>query len=376
LSNNELKPINYIRLIKYFDNSLFNMIKDFIPARTNLKSGITIKPHLLERSKIVQPQVFFSSSIYSGSANTAFIEGGTGGTFNDYNSLTPRVNNTQSWVETIITPLGPTQSIHNDQSEFYNGELPYYPTVATDGELNPNNSYKYAAAPLEAFNPSWTIIYSYSTNTSLSDFINNINPSGNNIRVWVRRERTNATTGTPPVPIYSYTIEYIKIGINVGGVDYSNVLQGLQTITIPFNTGANFWYITVPVGVGAEDDGGNFYGYSTTPTPLPWTLETPNPFPANAPVTFFPNTLGQDPIIWDYYEYNPIINNTVTDVISTHYMDVDYGTGVLTPYNFDALISLSASKAAVQDSNYSSKAWSNIRYNGSRASSYNFNIPV
>jgi hypothetical protein len=55
-------------------------------------------------------------------------------------------------------------------------------------------------------------------------------------------------------------------------------------------------------------------------------------------------------------------------------MDVDYGTGILTPYNFDFLISLSASKAAVQDSNYSSKAWSNIRYNGSRASSQNFNI--
>jgi hypothetical protein len=54
LVDNDLNPIRYIRLIKYFDNSLFNMIKDFIPARTNLKSGITIKPHLLERNKIVQ----------------------------------------------------------------------------------------------------------------------------------------------------------------------------------------------------------------------------------------------------------------------------------------------------------------------------------
>jgi hypothetical protein len=61
------------------------MIKDFIPARTNLKSGITIKPHLLERSKIVQPQVFFSSSMYSGSLDTAFIKGGTGGVFDEFN---------------------------------------------------------------------------------------------------------------------------------------------------------------------------------------------------------------------------------------------------------------------------------------------------
>jgi len=379
LSNNELKPINYIRLIKYFDNSLFNMIKDFIPARTNLKSGITIKPHLLERNKIVQPRVFFSSSIYTGSANTAFIEGGTGGTFNDYNSLTPHVNNTQSWVETIMTPTGPVLFTHDDQAEFYNGELPYYPTVATDGELNPDNSYKYAPAPITISNPTYTVIYSYSTNTTLPDFINNVNPSSDNIRVWVRRQIILTFPNgifQPPVLSNAWIIEYIKIGTNVLGVDYSNVLQGLQTVTIPFNTGANFYYITVPVNVGAPSDGDEFYGYSTIPTLLPWTAPTPNPFPANAPVTFFPNTLGQSPIIWDYYEYNPIINNTTADVISTHYMDVDYGSGILTPYNFEALISLSASKAAVQDSNYSSKAWSNIRYNGSRASSYDFNIPV
>jgi len=376
LNNNELKPITYIRLIKYFDNSLFNMIKDFIPARTNLKSGITIKPHLLERSKIVQPQVFFSSSIYNGLINTAFIEGGTGGTFDAYNSLTPSVNNTQSWVETIITPTGPVLFTHDDQAEFYNGELPYYPTVATNGELNPDNSYKYADAPLTINNPSRQVAYYYSNNVRFSDFINDYNPSGGDVYVWVRKERTDTLTGVPPVPIYRYTIEYIKIGTNAGGNDYSNVLQYLQTVTIPFYTGTNFWYITVPVGEAAEDDGGVFYGYSTTPTPLPWTSPDNNPFPALAPITLFPDTFGKDPIVWDYYEYNPIINNTVVDVTSTHYMDVDYGTGVLTPYNFGALISLSASKAAVQDSNYSSKAWSNIRYNGSRASSLNFNIPV
>ena len=34
---------DYIRLIKYFDNSLFKMIKDFVPARTSLSSGVVIK---------------------------------------------------------------------------------------------------------------------------------------------------------------------------------------------------------------------------------------------------------------------------------------------------------------------------------------------
>jgi hypothetical protein len=41
----------YIRLIKFFNNSLFKMIKDFVPARAALSTGIIIKPHMLERNK-------------------------------------------------------------------------------------------------------------------------------------------------------------------------------------------------------------------------------------------------------------------------------------------------------------------------------------
>lgn len=43
---------DYFRLIKYFDNGLFKMVKDFVPFRTNLSTGIIVKQHILERSKI------------------------------------------------------------------------------------------------------------------------------------------------------------------------------------------------------------------------------------------------------------------------------------------------------------------------------------
>ena len=42
----------FIELVKYFDNSLFKMLKDFIPARTNALTGITIKSPVLERNKV------------------------------------------------------------------------------------------------------------------------------------------------------------------------------------------------------------------------------------------------------------------------------------------------------------------------------------
>ena len=54
---------DYIRLIKYFDNSLFKMIQDWVPARTNLAAGIVIKQTTLERNKYPVPQLDLSSSL-------------------------------------------------------------------------------------------------------------------------------------------------------------------------------------------------------------------------------------------------------------------------------------------------------------------------
>jgi hypothetical protein len=70
---------DYIRLIKYFDNSLFKMIKDFVPVRTGLAAGVVVKQHLLERNKYPTPEVSWISPEFSGSIDTAFIEGGSGG---------------------------------------------------------------------------------------------------------------------------------------------------------------------------------------------------------------------------------------------------------------------------------------------------------
>jgi len=46
-------PYDYIRLIKYFDNSLFKAIKNYVPARSSITTGVVIKPHLLERNRVV-----------------------------------------------------------------------------------------------------------------------------------------------------------------------------------------------------------------------------------------------------------------------------------------------------------------------------------
>ena len=134
---------DYIRLIKYFDNSLFKMIKDFVPARTSLASGVVIKQTLLERQKYPQPLVTSSLYDYSGSIDMVFITGGAGGTVNQYNGTTNNWGVTQSWSESIVNPYGLEVVIHSSQDEFYNGEFSgSWINTDNGGELNLANPVK------------------------------------------------------------------------------------------------------------------------------------------------------------------------------------------------------------------------------------------
>jgi len=164
--------VDFVRLIKFFDNSLFKMIKDFVPARTSLASGIVIKQHILERNKVPQPQVNNYSTIAyypSGSTNNQPLtfqdisvsgtlspqwndynagtienfNGGTAGVFEMFNgtAFAPSGSNifnlTQSWSESIQTISGSVNVIHNSQDEFYNGEFSGSVLTITTQSLNP-----------------------------------------------------------------------------------------------------------------------------------------------------------------------------------------------------------------------------------------------
>ena len=143
---------DYIRLIKFFDNSLFKMIKDYVPVRTGLASGIVVKQHILERQKYPTPQAEWTRPEYTGSigsipmvddeynryyqASTDFesipietISGSDGGTF-----LPGYV--TQSWDGINVTPLGDVPFTQDNKEEFIDGEFSGSVITVTDGELN------------------------------------------------------------------------------------------------------------------------------------------------------------------------------------------------------------------------------------------------
>jgi hypothetical protein len=562
---------DYIRLIKYFDNSLFKMIQDFVPARTSLASGVVIKQHILERNKYPQPQVEWEDVTYSGSVysqqiwdeditgsyiETSIIEnifGKTGGTFDSYNftgsTIPPTfINNTQSWGEEVKTPVGSLIISHSTQDEFYNGELPYSDILVSDGELNPNNPFKYPDATIINYN---TYLYKNSTQfpndisydiTNLDTFLSpNTVPDSGEIYLWYDDSTYNI--GAPPIAGNTYSwdtyssrystekIKYIKISnIDLEGNNNSNNLAQQTSLTLSLPDGdfiypvysiqnyGNYYLYSIgpylPVGpfaqIGSPNTSslGGILNYSTVATQSSFTYpylgltlltasltassgnslgyfdnntstytlgNTPNTAitfklsttasvsippgggakiyllstrnipgsntvtaPLSSPgyiyyplllqidglssgeasVTFYGTsslidgdrfrvavssklggegitltnltlTISQsilnftpsqsltifDPYLpsnvlsYDYNEYNPLIDNANIPQESDVFMDIDYSQNPLIPINQSLILQGSATRAQVQDSNYASKAWSNIRYNGSKYNS-------
>jgi len=136
---------DFIRLIKFFDNSLFKMIKDFTPARTSLSSGVVVKQHMLERNKLRATDVSWVDEQLTGSVKPFVRDynegkvykesGGAGGFFNPYNGLAfspsgseglgpdNRFGIEQNWIEVRQTISGSVNYTRDDQREFYNGEF-------------------------------------------------------------------------------------------------------------------------------------------------------------------------------------------------------------------------------------------------------------
>ena len=138
---------DFVRLIKFFDNSIFRMIKDFIPARSNVNTGVVIKPHILNRSKAKQVEVSWENKIYTGSIQIDPITGSHAGAF-DTTPLSPYTTN---YSASFMSPIGLVPRHVTDESPKYTGEFSGSLFIASDGELNAGNPFKGQAQPVAQF---------------------------------------------------------------------------------------------------------------------------------------------------------------------------------------------------------------------------------
>jgi hypothetical protein len=209
---------DFIRLVKFFDNSIFRMIKEFVPARSNVNTGVVIKSHLLHRSKIKQVEVSFENKIYTGSLTIDPITGSHAGAF-DITSKTPFTTN---HLASFMSPLGLVPRHVTDESPKYTGAFSGSLLIASDGELNKANPFKGQAQPVASFSLR---AFNFSLPIPLAcDIVLQVTKLGEFFRFTPIGPGTVGITYPNTVPVSSNTIS--------SSIDY-NIYQFLQAVASP-----------------------------------------------------------------------------------------------------------------------------------------------
>jgi hypothetical protein len=280
---------DYIRLIKFFDNSLFKMIQDWVPARTSLAAGVVIKQHVLERNKYPLPQLTQSQHYYTGSISHLTIvqdgmttpisstdfesypleetSGGSGGSLESSELL---VYSTSS----IVLGAGSDIKINLSQSGIYNVYLP----ISSSGTVNDaiitlfNNNNILLSKIIYTTSSTGTLNFILDTNFELSGFLTIQNTSDNkditltNVNIYklpdyYKTVETPYGTGSILVTNeydYNGELEGTIIEVTDGNLNGDNIF--LKSSTVPTN------YIPTYYKTNTINDSA-FLSINTSPNP-------------------------------------------------------------------------------------------------------------
>ena len=407
---------DYLRLIKFYDNSLFKMLKDFIPARTSAATGAIIKQTILERNRQKPAQVSWTRPEYSASIQpqsrgyeTGSIEvvtGGPAGAVNDW------IDINQSWTSSILTPEGLVTSIESYEREFYTGEYSGSVIDVVNGELQDNpllgEAYRLSTGDLQSlyasldgnFNGGLTHLdggfYRGSGSLIFDQLDSEIEyydtVSGDYTPAYTRVSNLQLNISgaytqveeDPTLFSFTFNFENLTTGEVLATTTYSYDNGSTFTFDVPFTASLTLNDLTVDSGsiygltwsgyTDAVGDGSGLTVYGTSFTSYRITVAdlSKNSKYYNDPTVFaqqnFPGNLER------FNDYNAIYNNVYSNRVSNKYFDVDYTNGALNPSNFGPIISQSALYAQIQDSNYDNKsAFFEARFGGTKnTGEYNF----
>ena len=275
------------------------MIKDFVPARTSLASGVIIKQHLLERNRYPQPQVEWedldisgaikSTQVWDPISQSSYIShslieefnGGTAGSFEIFNGVNTSPygingngpNNifgiTQSWSESIATPLGIATTLYDSQEEFYDGEFSGSVILVTTQSLNQPFPQNYD--PLH-----YKHVYYFSTgsgeqNIFISNFLNtNTAPKAGEI-LFLCTIPGSKPNFSPATLNNIYTVTNIKISKqDCNNIDNTLPLGQLSQLLIQIPTSNISLPETITYDINGINEYSDYYLYETSYNP--WVI--------------------------------------------------------------------------------------------------------
>jgi hypothetical protein len=418
---------DYVRLIKYLDNSLFKMLKDWVPARTSLAAGVVIKQHLLERNKYPVPQVdtytttsfqmqnqpfVFQNIEITGSPIQMYtITGSNGGSMPDLEGEVsgsgPGFNIspiTQSWTGSTPSLLGSVGFTETYQYEFYNGELSGSEFIATNGELN---------TECDPFKSVDTTVITYNLSGSFSSSFSEFNAETNaqtdngEIHIWFDRTLVSNSPNDVAGGTFYYRITALSIAKeSLNSLDLNNYIpQALEIILNANYITANFtltgWSNSFPYTgttiapswVGNPNptlvidniqertslSGDGYYLLQCVPNQDSYFkiytdytgIGTVSVTPKSSVLTIIEPFV---PASFQISDCNVILNNAPVARFNTLYMDVDYSSNAIVAVNQQSIINGNATKAEVQASNYTTARVIYPRYIGSKNTSPDFNV--
>jgi hypothetical protein len=224
-SYNKPKSVwEYIRLIKFYNNSLFKTIKDFVPARANVTTGIVIKSHMLERNKYARNEPSMSINQYSQSIEMVTIIG----------SAANSISGSTAWTSPLLTLVGYVPYSSSQDVEKFTGEFSGSVITPTNYESFPqieyNNNLSSSAASISNLTSSLIALYQNVTGSIRSrkyfdlDYTSNQNTP---INYGIVTQSISASQ----VPGYDNNAAYNNPNIPYAELQDTN--YALQSFTIP-----------------------------------------------------------------------------------------------------------------------------------------------
>ena len=327
---------DFIRLIKFFDNSIFKMVRDFIPARVVADTGVIIKQHLLERNKTISPVISWTQPEYTGSIRTGFITGSNAKAFNSVGEGNVNGQSITNYNYYVQTPEGiriREDQLH-DESKF-DGELSGSYLNITDGELNRANKFKKLSYD--------TVVYSGSffrelpeeacnlPESQLTPLILNAADIGNLITYPLPQVFGNPnglytyevdTVNIPSPFQYNFTpgppyTQYITFEVTASGDEYGATCESDREVQIVYcnmqktSPSSKSTTTTIPVSLSPQDTSINITAW--------WRNSNNNNFP-NHPA---------NSIKYDIYNNEVIISDSITAAAASNYDFSDFSESLV-----------------------------------------------
>ena len=415
---------DYIRLSKYYDNAVFQMIKDFSPVRTGLATGVTVKQHLLERNRVRPAQVSLTDETLSGSikpqsrgyqpGTVEVFSGGPGGSVNSLTGTKFRERQRyflNTTVDSLLyhLPLAGTRAGVGTYTEVAltggsatgveaTVEITPYPSSSSGPRLtsitvtNPGSGYragdtltieegalgtgqfiatydmaKSASGPtdLGSVDGTFSVSQSYSTHAGSGAIFDITNVGGTRTAIFSTQVIGTGYVDGEVLTITQADLRTAGFTGALGDVTF-NVspfyIQDSDEENITLNANDLLYDPSVPPG--PINDNQAWTASYSTPAGLVTQVES-------SQYEFYNGEYSGSTItaqISHSINPDPILNNVIDNRASTLYQDVDYSYNARTPVNLNLILSGSAFPAIVPDSNYTSLRSITPRYLGSKNS--------